>query len=273
MNFIEEIKEKAKQNIKTIVLPEALDIRTLKATEEILKDGFAKVILLGDEDKIKEVGNGLNIKDAQIINPLTSEKSQQYANTLYELRKEKGMTIEQAQELVKNEIYFGMMMLKQNEADGLVAGACHSTADTLRPALQILKTAPGTKIVSSFFIMKVPDCEYGSNGTFVFADCGLIPKPTSEELAEIAIASSKNFAKFTGKEPKVAMLSFSTYGSAKGEDVDRVRNAVSIAKEIDKDLLIDGEMQLDAALVKEVAQLKAKGSKVAGEANVLVFQI
>jgi len=271
MNFIEEIKEKAKQNIKTIVLPEALDIRTLKATEEILKDGFAKVILLGDEDKIKEVGNGLNIKDAQIINPLTSEKSQQYANTLYELRKEKGMTIEQAQELVKNEIYFGMMMLKQNEADGLVAGACHSTADTLRPALQILKTAPGTKIVSSFFIMKVPDCEYGSNGTFVFADCGLIPKPTSEELAEIAIASSKNFAKFTGKEPKVAMLSFSTYGSAKGEDVDRVRNAVSIAKEIDKDLLIDGEMQLDAALVKEVAQLKAKGSKVAGEANVLVF--
>jgi len=271
MSFIEEIKSKAKSDIKKIVLPEALDIRTLKATEKILEEGFAKPILIGDEAEIKEISNGLNLEGVEIINPLTSEKSEVYANELYELRKEKGMTLEQAKELVKDEIYFGMMMLKLDEADGLVAGACHSTADTLRPALQILKTAPGTKLVSSFFIMKVPDCQYGEEGTFVFADCGLIPKPTSEELSEIAIASAGNFKKFVGKEPKVGMLSFSTYGSAKSEDVDRVREAVNIAREKAPELAIDGELQLDAAIVPEVASLKAKDSKVAGKANVLIF--
>jgi len=215
LTFIENIKEKAKKDIKTIILPEAEDIRVLRATEQIIKEGFAKVILIGDTTQIKEDAskNNLNISDAEIINPKTSDKFEEYANSLYELRKAKGMTLEQAKELLLEPIYFGMMMVKNNDADGLVSGACHSTANTLRPALQILKTAPGTKLVSAFFVMVVPNCEYGENGVFVFGDSGLVENPSAEELAEIAKSSSKSFETLVGKPSKVAMLSYSTYGS------------------------------------------------------------
>ena len=208
MTFIENIKEKAKKDIKTIILPEAEDIRVLKATEQIIKEGFAKVILIGDTTQIKEDANknNLNISDVEIINPKTSDNFEEYANSLYELRKAKGMTLEQAKKLLLEPIYFGMMMVKNNDADGLVSGACHSTANTLRPALQILKTAPGTKLVSAFFVMVVPNCEYGENGVFVFGDSGLVENPSAEELAEIAKSSSKSFEQLVGKEPKVAML-------------------------------------------------------------------
>ena len=219
MTFIENIKEKAKKDIKTIILPEAEDIRVLRATEQIIKEGFAKVILIGDTTQIKEDAskNNLNISDAEIINPKTSDKFEEYANSLYELRKAKGITLEQAKELLLEPIYFGMMMVKNNDADGLVSGACHSTANTLRPALQILKTAPGTKLVSAFFVMVVPNCEYGENGVFVFGDSGLVENPSAEELAEIAKSSSKSFETLVGKPSKVAMLSYSTYGSAHSE--------------------------------------------------------
>lgn len=273
MSFIEKMKEKAKSNIKTIVLPEATDIRVLKATEKICKEDFAKVILIGDEEKVLNLAkeNNLDILKAVIVNPAKSEKYAEYANAFYELRKAKGMTEEQAKTLMLDPVFFGMMMVKQNEADGLVSGAAHSTADTLRPALQILKTAPGTKLVSAFFLMSVPNCEYGENGVFVFSDCGLNINPNSEELSEIAISSAKSFEQLTGKQSKVAMLSFSTYGSAKSELVDKVVNATKLVEEKAPDLIIDGELQLDAALVKEVGEMKAKGSSVAGHANTLIF--
>ena len=219
MNFIEEIKEKARKDLKSIVLPETDDVRVLQATERILKEGFSNVILVGNEEKIKKLAedNSLNIEDATIIEPANSEKYEEYVNKFYELRKNKGITLDKAKEMILDNVYFGMMMVKNEDADGLVSGAAHSTADTLRPALQILKTAPGTKLVSSFFLMIVPDCEYGENGTFVFSDCGLNQNPTSEELSEIAISSAKSFEQLVGKDSKVAMLSYSTYGSAKSE--------------------------------------------------------
>ncbi len=273
MSFIEEMKEKAKSNIKTIVLPEATDIRVLKATETIGKEDFAKVILVGEEEKILSLAkeNNLDISKAVIVNPAKSEKYAEYVNAFYELRKAKGITLDQAKTLMLDPVFFGMMMVKQNEADGLVSGAAHSTADTLRPALQILKTAPGTKLVSAFFLMSVPNCEYGENGVFVFSDCGLNINPNSEELSEIAISSAKSFEQLTGKQSKVAMLSFSTYGSAKSELVDKVVNATKLVEEKAPDLIVDGELQLDAALVKEVGEMKAKGSAVAGHANTLIF--
>ena len=212
MNFIESIKERARKEIKTIVLPEAEDIRTLKATEIALKEKYANIILVGNEKNIKEKAetNKINIEGAAIVDPLTSPKYEKYANLLYELRKHKGMTIEQAKEITLNPVYFGMLMVKDEDtkADGLVSGAAHSTADTLRPALQILKTAPDTKLVSAFFVMVVPNCEYGSNGTFIFGDAGLNANPNPDELSEIAISSSKSFKQLVGEEPKVAMLSY-----------------------------------------------------------------
>lgn len=273
MSFIEEMKEKAKSSIKTIVLPEATDIRVLKATEKISKEGFAKVILIGDEEKVLNLAkeNNVDISNATIVNPEKSQKYAEYANAFFELRKAKGMTEELAQKLMLDPVFFGMMMVKQNEADGLVSGAAHSTADTLRPALQILKTAPGTKLVSAFFLMSVPNCEYGENGVFVFSDCGLNINPNSEELSEIAISSAKSFEQLTGKQAKVAMLSFSTYGSAKSELVDKVVEATKLVEEKAPDMIVDGELQLDAALVKEVGEMKAKGSAVAGHANTLIF--
>ena len=273
MSFIEEVKQRAKKELKSIILPEATDVRVLKATETVLKEGYAKIILIGNEEEIvsKAKENNINIEGATIIDPSTSDKKEEYSNTLYELRKNKGMTPEQAQKLIEDPVYYGMVMVKVNEADGLVSGCAHSTADTLRPALQILKTAPGTKLVSAFFIMVVPDCQYGQNGTFVFADNGLNENPDSEALSEIAISSSKSFKQLVGETPKVAMLSYSTYGSAKSEQTQKVIDATNLVKEKMPDLLVDGELQLDAAIVPEVAEFKAKGSPLKGEANVLVF--
>ena len=275
MSFIEEIKERAKKDIKTIVLPEAEDVRTLEATKMVLEEKYAKVILIGNKDKVLEKAkeNNIDITGVEIINPVESEKYDEYVELLYNLRKHKGMTEEQAKELVKDPTYYGMLMLKDegSEADGLVSGAVHSTSDTLRPALQILKTAPGTKLVSAFFVMVVPNCSYGENGTFIFGDSGLNENPNEEQLSEIAISSSKSFHQLVGKEPKVAMLSYSTHGSAKSELTEKMINATKLVKEKAPDLIVDGELQLDAAIVPEVAKLKAPDSPVKGEANVLIF--
>ena len=275
MSFIEEIKNRAKEDKKTIILPEAEDKRVLEAASKVIKQGFAKVILLGDEEKIKEDSskNKIDLDGVDIINPLTSDKKEEYKQKLYELRKNKGMTLEQAEELLKEPIYFGMMMLKDenSKADGLVSGAAHSTANTLRPALQILKTKPGTKLVSAFFVMCVPDCEYGENGTFIFGDSGLNQNPTADELSEIAISSSKSFEQLVRKEAKVAMLSYSTKGSAKSELTEKVIGATKLVKEKETNLMVDGELQLDAAIVPEIAASKAPDSPLKGEANVLIF--
>lgn len=273
MNFIDSIKERAKQDIKTIVLPETEDVRTLQATEKVLKEKFANIILIGNEESTKKLAqeNNINIDGAKIIDPSTSEKYDEYVNKFFELRQKKGVSIEKAKETMLNNVYFGMMMVKCGDADGLVSGAAHSTADTLRPALQILKTAEGTKLVSAFFLMVVPNCEYGENGTFVFSDAGLNSNPTSEELSEIAISSAKSFEQLVGKESKVAMLSYSTYGSAKSDLVDKVVKATELVKEKVPDMQVDGELQLDAAIVKEIGEKKAPGSKVAGHANTLIF--
>ena len=275
MNFIETIKSRAKQQLKTIVLPEATDIRTLKATEIVLKEKYADIILVGNKEQIINISknNKINIEGAEIVEPQTSINYEKYVNLLYELRKHKGMTIEQAKELALDPVYFGMLMVKDEEtkADGLVSGAIHTTSDTLRPALQILKTAPNTKLVSAFFVMVVPDCEYGSNGTFIFGDSGLNANPNPDELSEIAISSSKSFKQLVGEEPKVAMLSYSTYGSAKSELTEKVIEATKLLREKEPDLKADGELQLDAAIIPEVAKSKAPGSEIAGNANVLIF--
>ena len=273
MSFIEEIKQRAKKQIKTIVLPEATDIRILKAAETVKQERYAKTILIGDEEQVRKIAkqNTIDIEGIEIIDPLKSERTQEYAQKLFELRKAKGLTEEQAQKLVLDPVYFGMMMVKNEDADGLVSGACHSTSDTLRPALQILKTAPNTKLVSAFFVIVVPNCEYGSNGTFIFADSGLNEEPNSDALSEIAISSSKSFEQLVGEKAKVAMLSYSTYGSAHSASTEKVIEATKLVREKAPELLVDGELQLDAAIIPEVAEFKAKGSPLKGEANVLVF--
>ena len=273
MSFIEEIKQRAKKQIKTIVLPEATDIRILKAAETVKQERYAKTILIGDEEQVRKIAkqNTIDIEGIEIIDPLKSERTQEYAQKLFELRKAKGMTEEQAQKLVLDPVYFGMMMVKNEDADGLVSGACHSTSDTLRPALQILKTAPNTKLVSAFFVIVVPNCEYGSNGTFIFADSGLNEEPNSDALSEIAISSSKSFEQLVGEKAKVAMLSYSTYGSAHSASTEKVIEATKLVREKAPELLVDGELQLDAAIIPEVAEFKTKGSPLKGEANVLVF--
>ncbi len=273
MTFIEKIKEKAKQEIKTIVLPEGNDIRTLKAASMVLNDNYANLIILGKEIQIKEMAkeNNLDISKAKIINPIESDNYKTYVHDFYELRKAKGMTLEKAEEMMKDETYFGMMMVKESDADGLVSGACHSTSDTLRPALQILKTAPGTKLVSAFFVMVVPNCEHGEDGTFVFSDCGLNEYPDSDALSEIAILSAKSFEQLVGTQPKIAMLSYSTYGSAHSPLTDKVVEATKLLKQKEPNLICDGELQLDAAIIPEIAASKAPGSPVAGKANTLIF--
>ena len=272
MGFIDVIKEKAKQNVKTIVLPETEDKRTYEAAEAVLREGTAKLILVGSKEEIEKNGAGFDISGATIVDPATYEKTESYIAKLVELRSKKGMTEEQARELLlKNYLYYGVMMVKMGDADGMVSGACHSTADTLRPCLQILKTKPGTKLVSAFFVMVVPDCDMGADGTFIFADSGLEQNPDPEKLANIAISSAESFKALVGVEPKVAMLSHSTMGSAKHADVDKVVEATRIAKEMAPELALDGEMQLDAAIVPEIGKSKAPNSKVAGQANVLVF--
>ena len=274
MAFIDLMKAKAKQDKQTIVLPESKDKRTLIAAAQILQEGTADLIMVGKEEKIMDGAGWLEVDltGLKVVDPDTDPKFDHYAETLFELRKHKGMTKEKAEEILKTDyITYGVMMVKEKDADGLVAGACHATADTLRPALQILKTAPGTELVSGFFVMDVPDCDYGSNGTFLFADCGLNQDPNSEELAAIADSSAKSFRALVGEKPIIAMLSHSTKGSAKHVLVDKVTKAVEIAHEKYPQLDLDGELQLDAALVPEVAKSKAKGSPVAGHANVLIF--
>lgn len=272
MGFIDKIKLRAKQNKKTIILPEAGDRRTLEAASTILLEGIADVVLIGSEEEISKGAQGLDLSKATIINPANAEKLEAYIDLLVELRKNKGMTPEKAKELLTEQpLYFGVTMVKAGDADGMVAGAVYSTADVLRSALQVIRTAPGTKLVSAFFLMVVPNCEYGANGTFIFADSGLNQNPTSEELAEIATGSAKSFELLVETEPVVAMLSHSTKGSAVHPDVDKVVEATKIAKELYPDIKLDGELQLDAAIVPSVGASKSPGSDVAGKANVLVF--
>lgn len=272
MGFIDEIKAKARGNKKTIVLPESEDIRTYEAAEAVLKEDIANLVIVGSEEEVAKNKGDFDISGAVIVDPAKNEKTESYIAKLVELRQKKGMTEEQAREiLLNNYLYYGVMMVKMGDADGMVSGACHSTADTLRPCLQILKTKPGTKLVSAFFVMCVPDCEFGEDGVFVFGDCGLNQNPTSEELAAIAESSAESFKLLVGKEPKVAMLSHSSMGSAKHADVDKVVEAVRIAKEANPELALDGELQLDAAIVPSVGKSKAPNSKVAGQANVLIF--
>ena len=272
MAIIDVLKEKAKADKKTIVLPESEDRRTYEAAAKILKEGIADIILVGTEEDVMKNGEGLDLTGIKVVDPATSDRTAAYIDKLVELRSKKGMTPEQAKEILLNQyLYYGVMMVKMGDADGMVSGACHSTADTLRPCLQILKTKPGTKLVSAFFLMEVPNCEFGENGTFVFADCGLNQDPTPEELAAIAASSAESFRSLVGAEPKVAFLSHSTKGSAKHALVDKVVEATKIAKEQNPDLKLDGEMQLDAAIVPSVGAAKAPDSDVAGKANVLIF--
>jgi len=274
MAFIDTIKDRARQDVKTIVLPETDDRRTLIAAAKIIEEKTAHIIMVGKRDKIMEGAKWLelNLSQVDVIDPENTDKLAVYTDKLYELRKAKGMTPEKAREMLLTDyLMFGVMMVKMQDADGMVSGACHATADVLRPALQVLKTAPGVDLVSGFFILDVPDCEYGADGTFLFADCGLNQDPTSEELASIANSSAKSFTNLIGVKPIVAMLSHSTKGSAKHPLVDKVVRATEIAKERYPHLALDGELQTDAAIVPSVAHSKAPGSETAGKANVLIF--
>jgi len=263
-DFLDRMKSTAKADKKTVVLPEGEDPRTIAAARQIVGEGLANLIILGDPAAI-------DVPGVTVIDPKTSGKHEAYAQKFAELRAKKGVTLEQAREQLNDNTYFATMMVKMGDADGLVSGACHSTANTLRPALQILKTAPGTKLVSAFFIMCTDEAEYGEDGTLLFADCGLNINPTADELSEIAIASADTWRSLMSDEPKVAMLSFSTMGSAKGDVPTKVQEATKLANEKVPELALDGDLQLDAALVKSVATLKAPGSKVAGNANILIF--
>lgn len=272
MGFIDVIKTRARENKKTIVLPETNDSRILEAASRVLAEDIANIILIGNKEAIAKNAQGFDLSKATIIDPQNSEKTQEYVNLLVELRKKKGMTPVAAQELLhKDFLYYGVMMVKNGDADGMVAGACHATADVLRPSLQILKTAPNTKLVSAFFVMVVPNCEYGANGTFVFSDAGLNQNPTSDELAAIAGSSAKSFEQLVGEEPLVAMLSHSSWGSAKHADVDKVVEATKLAQEQYPEYKIDGEFQFDCAIVPSVGASKAPGSEIAGKANVVIF--
>ena len=264
-DFLDRMKAAAKADKKTIVLPEGEDPRTIEAAKKIVEEDLANLVILGDPAQI-------DVPGVTVIDPATAEQHEAYAAKFAELRAKKGVTIEQAREQMNDATYFGTMMVKMGDADGLVSGACHSTANTLRPALQILKTAPGTKLVSAFFIMCTKTPQYGADGTLLFADCGLNINPNADELSEIALASAESWKAFMpGEEPKVAMLSFSTMGSAKGDVPTKVQEAVKLANEKNPELALDGDLQLDAALVQSVADLKAPGSTVAGNANILVF--
>ena len=274
MAYIDKIKERARQDKKTIVLPETTDKRTLIAASHIIEEDIADVIMVGNEEKIMDGAGWLEVDltGVKVVDPHKCDKLDTYVELLYETRKSKGMTMEKAREILLTDyLTFGVIMVKANDADGMVAGACHATADVLRPSLQILKTAPGVKLVSGFFILDVPNCKYGENGAFLFADCGLNQDPTAEELAAIADTSAKSFRTLVGPRPIIAMLSHSTKGSAKHPCVDKVIEATNIAHEQYPHLILDGELQADAALVPHVAKTKAPGSEVAGKANVLIF--
>jgi phosphate acetyltransferase len=273
MNLLDTLKAKAKANPKRVILAEGEEPRTVKAAAIITAEKLAHVTLVGNRAKIEAVAKeqGVDVTGVPSVDPETSPKFEDYAQAYFEARKAKGMTIEEARKIMKDTVFYGTMMVHKGEADGLVSGALHSTGDTIRPALQFIKTKPGINIVSSSFIMIVPDCELGDKGMFIFADCAVMPAPTDAELAQIAIASAETARVLCGMEPRVAMLSFSTYGSAKHELVDKVKRAVAMAKAQAPDLKIDGEMQADAAIVPKVGKSKAPGSPIAGQANVLVF--
>ena len=272
MAFIDELKAKAKADQKTIVLPESMDKRTFEAAEKILKEGIAKIVIIGTKEEIEANGAGYDLTGATIIDPMTDPNKQKYIDKFVELRAKKGVTPEIAKEqMEKDYMYYACLMCKCGDADGVVSGACHSTGNTIRPALQLLKTKPGISSVSGFFLMEVPDCELGENGLFVFADCAVNTDFDSPKLAEIAALSAESFRNFVGAEPKVAMLSYSTKGSAKHDDVTKVSEAVKLLQEAHPEICVDGELQLDAALVPSVGELKAPGSTVAGHANTLVF--
>lgn len=271
MSFIEKIKDRAKSNIKTIVLPEGTEPRVIRAARMVVDEKFGRVILLGKLEEIQNAVTLLDLSGIEILDYLQSDKIEKYATQLYELRKEKGVTKEKALEMVKIGSYFGVMMIYNGDADGMVSGAIHSTSDTLRPALQILKTAPGVKLASSFFIMTLKDESFGHNGTLLFSDCGLNENPDADQLSEIAIASAKSFKNLVCDSPKIAMLSYSTYGSAESEMTNKVILATKLVKEKAPELVVDGELQLDSAVVPEVAEIKAKGSPLKGNANILIF--
>jgi phosphate acetyltransferase len=274
MDFIQETWNKAKKLNKTIVLPETEDARVLKAAELITQSRLARVILIGDESKMKTVAGAgdVNFSNIRIISPLKHPHLDKYIQILKERRAEKGMTIEKArQHMTRDYPYFGAMLVAQGEADGMVTGATHFTADTLHAVLDCLGKAPGQSIISSFFVMVLPDQQFGESGILFYADCGVVPNPTAEQLADIAVQTADSFVKLMNMQPRVAMLSFSTKTSAVHPDVDKVINATKIAKEKRPDLLLDGELQLDAALISQIGQRKAPGSLVAGKANVLIF--
>ena len=270
MDFIEKIKLKAKQNKKTIVLPETMDNRILIAAKIILEEEIANIILIGNEEEIINKDNYL--KKAIIIDPEKSTLTEEYINRLTELRKDKGITKDLATKLLLEDyMYYACMLVLDSKADGIVSGACHSSSDTLRPALQLIKTAANTKLVSSFFLMDIPNCNYGNNGLFIFADCGLNQNPNAEELAYIAYNSAKTYQELVDDTPYVAMLSHSTKGSANHPDIDKVVNATKIAKGKYSEYKIDGEFQLDTAIIPEIARLKGVTSEVIGHVNVLIF--
>lgn len=268
-SFIDTLIDRAKADKKTIVLPEGNDERILEAAQEALAQGIANIIILGDADEI--AAKGYNLEGATIIDPATSDKQEEFAELLYELRKTKGMTPEEAKELVKDPIHFAVLMVKSGLCDGLVGGACHATIKILSPSLKIIKTAPGEPMVSSFFIMDVPGSEFGENGLFLFADCALEIQPTSEKLAHIANQTDKSFKRLIGDDPRIALLSHSSHGSAVNDDSTKVVKAVEYIRENYPDIVADGELQLDAAIVPELGASKAPNSPVAGKANVLIF--
>ncbi len=274
MDLIQIIKEKAKQHQMRIVLPEGEEERTLKAADIILSEGLAKIFLIGNPDTISKKAKEFGLKElgkAVIIDPLSHENKEKYINLMVELRKSKGLTKEEASRLIEDPLYLGTLMIKAGDADGEVAGAMNATGDVLRPAFQYVKTMPGISVVSGAFIMILKDKEFGNDGLMVFADCAVHPDPTDRELAEIAVATGKTTRAIAGFEPRIAMLSFSTKGSAKHAMVDKVVSATRIAKEMDPSLMIDGELQADAAIIEAIGQSKAPGSQIAGKANVLVF--
>ena len=274
MNLLDQIFERAKNNLQRIVLPEGTEIRTLKAADIILKEKAAKLILIGDETEIEKLAaenNLTHLHEATIVNPEKDANMETYANLLFEIRKNKGMTIEEARKLAKDPLYLGCLMIKNGDADGELAGARNTTGNVLRPAFQIVKTKPGISVVSGALLMFTPTPQYGENGLLVFADCAVNPNPTAPELAEIAVSTAETARNICGFEPKVAMLSFSTKGSAKHELVDKVVEATRLAKAMHPELQIEGEIQADAALVPSIGQSKAPGSTIAGHANVLVF--